>query len=114
MDDKNLNNRRFVMVSSTASEVDPDAPTEFVYLEEDGIVWGSYFGDTVVHGHFVGSRDDNRLEITYIHHLKKGGHAGGRSTSRIETRPDGLLHLVEEFQFEGDDRTHVSVCAEVR
>ncbi|WP_169808675.1 hypothetical protein [Microtetraspora niveoalba] len=113
MDHRNLNNRRFVMVSSTASEVDPDGPTEFVYQEEDGIVWGSYVGDTVTHGHFVGSREDDRLEITYIHQLKKGGHASGRSTSRIETRPDGRLHLVEEFQFEGDDTMHVSVCAEV-
>ncbi|MCC5578318.1 MULTISPECIES: hypothetical protein [Microtetraspora] len=113
MDDRNLNDRKFVMVSSTASAVDPDGPTEFVYKEEDGIIWGDYVGDTVVHGHFVGTREADRIELTYIHQLKSGGRAGGRSASRIETLPDGRLHLIEEFQFEGDDTKHVSVCAEV-
>ncbi|MER5325873.1 hypothetical protein [Streptosporangium roseum] len=109
----NLNDRRFVMVSSTASAVDPDGPTEFTYRESDGIIWGDYTGDTVVHGRFVGTRDGDRLEITYVHLLKNGERASGQGGSRIETLPDGRLNLVEEFQFAGDDTPHVSVCAEV-
>lgn len=109
----NLNGRKFVMVSSTASEVNRDSPTEFLYWEADGVVWGSYTGDTVAHGRFVGTRDGDRVAISYAHALKAGGTAGGRSSSRVETGDDGLLRLVEEFTFDGDDAPHVSVCAEV-
>ncbi|MEU0572071.1 hypothetical protein ABZ297_42645 [Nonomuraea sp. NPDC005983] len=108
-----LNGRKFVMVSSTASVVDQEQPTEFSYWEADGVVWGSYSGDTVTHGRFVGTRDGDQISIAYAHALKAGGKAGGQSTSRIETDPDGRLRLVEEFQFEGDDTQHVSVCIEV-
>ncbi|MGI5291307.1 hypothetical protein ACQEVF_49480 [Nonomuraea polychroma] len=109
----NLNGRKFVMVSSTASVVDPDSPTEFLYWEADGVVWGSYTGDTVTHGRFVGTRDGDQVSIAYVHALKAGGTAGGRSSSRVEAGDDGLLRLVEEFTFDGDTTPHVSVCAEV-
>ncbi|WP_226899533.1 hypothetical protein [Nonomuraea phyllanthi] len=109
----NLNGRTFVMVSSTASAVDQDSPTEFRYREEDGVVWGSYTGDTVTQGRFVGTRDGELVSISYVHALKAGGTAGGQSSSRIETADDGLLRLVEEFSFDGDDTVHVSVCREV-
>ncbi|WP_089207360.1 hypothetical protein [Streptosporangium subroseum] len=109
-----LNDRRFVMVSSTASAVDPDGPTEFSYRESGGIIWGDYTGDTVVHGRFVGTRDDDRIELTYVHLTKNGDRVGGQSSSRIEALPDGRLNLVEEFQFAGDDTAHVSVCTEIR
>lgn len=108
-----LNGRRFVMVSSTASVVDLERPTEFDYWEADGVVWGSYTGDTVAHGRFVGTRDGDVVSIAYAHALKAGGKAGGQSNSRIETDADGRLRLIEEFQFEGDDTRHVSVCTEV-
>lgn len=102
------------MVSSTASAVDPDGPTEFAYRESGGIIWGDYTGDTVVHGRFVGTRDGDRIELTYIHLTKNGDRAGGQSSSRIEALPDGRLNLIEEFQFAGDDTAHVSVCTEIR
>ncbi|NRQ40101.1 hypothetical protein HII36_51005 [Nonomuraea sp. NN258] len=101
------------MVSSTASAVDQDSPTSFQYWEADGVVWGSYTGDTVIHGRFVGTRDGDVVAISYAHALKAGGTAGGQSTSRIETEQDGRLRLVEEFRFDGDDTLHVSVCTEV-
>ncbi|MFI9591600.1 hypothetical protein [Nonomuraea sp. NPDC052265] len=113
MDGVNLNGRKFVMVSSTASAVDPGSPTEFLYREADGVVWGSYTGDTVTHGRFVGTRDGADVSISYAHALKAGGKAGGQSSSRVEQGEDGLLRLVEEFRFDGDDTLHVSVCAEV-
>jgi hypothetical protein len=100
------------MISSTASEVSADDPTQFVYEEEDGVIWGSYTGDTVTQGRFVGTRDEDRIELMYVHALKAGGRAAGRSTSRIEPLPDGRLRLVEHFQFDGDDTPQISVCEE--
>ncbi|TMR89270.1 hypothetical protein EJK15_61670 [Nonomuraea basaltis] len=101
------------MVSSTASVVNRNSPTEFLYREADGVVWGSYTGDTVTLGRFVGTRAGDLVSISYAHALKAGGTAGGQSSSRVETGDDGLLRLIEEFTFEGDDTRHVSVCAEV-
>lgn len=108
-----LNGRRFVMVSSTASVVDPERPTEFEYWEADGVVWGAYTGDTVTVGRFVGTRAGDLVTISYAHALKAGGSAAGRSDSRIEAAEDGRMRLVEEFVFDGDDTPHVSVCVEV-
>jgi hypothetical protein len=101
------------MISSTASVVNAHDPTRFDYKEADGLIWGSYSGDTVSHGRFVGTRDGDRIELTYVHALKAGDRAAGRSSSRIEPLPDGRLRLVEEFQFDGDDTPQVSVCEEV-
>ncbi|TMR26387.1 hypothetical protein ETD85_42775 [Nonomuraea zeae] len=101
------------MVSSTASTVNQDSPTEFQYWEADEVVWGTYTGDTVTHGRFVGTRDGAQVTINYAHALKAGGKAGGKSSSRIEAGDDGRLRLVEEFSFDGDDTVHVSVCTEV-
>ncbi|MEV7966248.1 hypothetical protein AB0O34_09720 [Sphaerisporangium sp. NPDC088356] len=113
MSDRNLlNGRTFIMISSTASEVNAVDPTRFAYEEADGLIWGSYTGDTVTHGRFVGTRDDDRIEIMYVHGLKAGGRPSGRSTSRIESLPDGRLRLVEEFTFDGDDTPQTSVCEE--
>jgi hypothetical protein len=109
----NLNGRKFVMVSSTASAVDPDSPTEFQYWEADEVVWGAYTGDTVTQGRFVGTREGDLVTISYVHALKAGGKAAGQSSSRVEKGEDGLLRLVEEFTFDGDDTPHVSVCVEV-
>ncbi|GAA0282213.1 hypothetical protein GCM10009527_093090 [Actinomadura nitritigenes] len=110
----NLDGRRFAMVSSTASRVDPAAPTRFAYAEADGVVWGSYEGDTVVHGRFVGARRGAEVQLNYVHLTKQSAHpVAGSSTNRIELLQDGRIRLVEEFQFEGDDTPQVSICEEI-
>ena len=86
------------MVSSTASAVNHHDPTRFAYQEADGVIWGEYTGDTVTHGHFVGTRDGDRIELAYAHALRAGGRAVGRASSRVERLADGRLRLVEEFR----------------
>ena len=106
-----LDGRTFDMVSSTASRVDPDAPTRFRYSEANGVVWGEYTGDTVSTGRFVGSRDGSRLEVAFVHALVGGGApVSGPAVSRIERVGDGL-RLVEDFEAHGEPQ--VSICAEV-
>ena len=125
--DPSLDGREFVLQSSTASRVDPDAPTRFSYHEADGVLWGEYSGDTVTEGRFVGVREGERIEVSFVHSLVAGrpdvggsdvgGPDAGRSVvrgtaaSRIE-RSDAGLRLVEEFEVDG--RPQVSVCVEVR
>jgi hypothetical protein len=108
-----LDDREFVMESSTASRVDPVAPTRFFYSERDGVVWGNYLGDTVTEGRFVGTREADRLTVSFAHALAADGNVvSGTSVSLIETDADGRLRLIENFEIEGVD--HVSVCIEVR
>jgi hypothetical protein len=106
-----LDGRRFAMVSSSASAVDPLSPTMFDYHERDGMLWGEYQGDTVRIGRFVGTRDGERISIRFTHVVDGTGEVvDGAAHSRIE-RGDGGLRLVEDFRTADGDQ--VSICAEV-
>lgn len=106
-----LDGRRFAMASSTASRVDPDAPTRFEYHEADGVVWGEYAGDTVVLGRFAGVRDGDRLEVAFVHRTVGGGApVRGGAVSRIEREDADRLRLVETFEVDGAPQR--SVCIE--
>ena len=107
-----LTDTEFIMESSTASAVDPTAPTRFWYSENRGLIWGNYVGDTVTEGRFVGVRNERTLTVQFVHTLKAdGAHVSGSSTSEIEGEP-GSLRLVEAFVIDGDD--HVSVCTQTQ
>jgi hypothetical protein len=109
--DANLDGREFLLVSSTASRVDPEAPTRFRYHESEGVLWGEYVGDTVSEGRFVGARDGATITVSFVHALVADGtRVRGSARSRIEQGESGL-RLVEEFEVDG--RPQVSICAEV-
>lgn len=106
-----LDGRDFRMLSSTTSVVDPESPTVFRYREQDGLVWGEYAGDTVTVGRFVGSRDGDRIRISFGHVKKADGSVvTGTGESDIERGDDGLLRLVEHYEMHGAPQ--VSVCVE--
>lgn len=101
----------FSMVSSSASEVDPDAPTRFRYHQDGAMIWGEYTGDTVRVGRFVGTFADRLARISFVHlQAADGSLVTGAATSSIERRDDGLLYLVEDF--EKDGVMHRSVCVQ--
>ncbi|WP_411700443.1 hypothetical protein [Conyzicola sp.] len=106
-----LDGTEFIMQSSTASAVDPAAPTRFWYFDNRGLIWGNYVGDTVTEGRFVGERQGRTLTVQFVHTLKAdGSHVSGSSTSQIEGEA-GSLRLVEDFVIDGHD--HVSICTQV-
>lgn len=100
----------FIMISSTASAVDPMSPTRFLYRQKGKMIWGEYVGDTVSIGRFTGRIDANRVHIRFAHDLIAGGYATGMAVSVLERRNDGLLYLVEEFEKDGN--VHSSICVE--
>jgi hypothetical protein len=107
-----LNGRKFVMESSTNSVVDAISPSHFRYFERDGVVWGDYDGDTVIFGHFVGTRVGNDLRVSFVHVLVAcGGVVTGTGGSVVESLLGGAVRLVEHFQIDGTD--HVSICVQV-
>lgn len=100
------------MISSTASDVDPEAPTLFRYRQDGTLLWGEYTGDTVTTGRFVGEILGERIEISFAHSLVDDGTVvTGQATSSVERGDDGLLYLIEDF--EKDGRSHRSVCVQV-
>ena len=107
-----LDGRVFDMVSSTASVVDPDAPTRFVYREERGVIWGDYTGDTVTTGRFCGTRVDTKVDVSFVHCSLAGETTRGSASSVLSRAADGALLLTEDFVFP-DGVAHVSVCREV-
>ncbi len=105
-----LDGRRFVMESSTNSEVNPEAPSRFRYSERDGVIWGDYDGDTVAFGRFVGTRVHNSLTVSFVHVMAADGAVvSGTGGSTIEASGD-RVRLVEHFRVGGVD--HMSVCVE--
>lgn len=111
--DLDLDERVFDMVSSSASVVDADAPTRFVYHESHGVLWGEYVGDTVSVGRFCGVRTDERIDISFVHRNRAGTlTTRGEATSIISRADDGRLVLTEDF-IGPDGAPHVSICREV-
>jgi hypothetical protein len=106
-----LDGREFVMASSTASAVDPASPSRFRYHERDGVVWGDYDGDTVTFGRFVGRREGDSIDVSFVHVLVRDlAVVSGTSTSLVAVGEGEGLRLVEEFRI--GDVEHVSVCVE--
>ncbi|MBS1699261.1 MAG: hypothetical protein JST25_12770 [Actinobacteria bacterium] len=100
------------MVSSTASAVDPAAPTTFDYHQDGPLVWGEYTGDTVTEGRFVGEVVGAEVRISFAHALASDGTVvRGDAVSRAEQAEDGRIRLVEDFAVDGVG--HVSVCLQV-
>jgi hypothetical protein len=109
-DQVSLDGRRFVMRSSTASDVNPESPSWFEYHERDGAIWGEYGGDTVTFGRFVGTREADVIHVSFVHVLVADGSAvSGVSDDVLRMTADGL-ELVENFTIDGVD--HISVCVE--
>lgn len=100
------------MVSSTTSAVDPDTPSEFVYRERDGAIWGDYEGDTVSFGRFVGTRTGDTIWVSFVHVLAADGTVvTGEGASELELTDDGLIRLVEHYEMHGEPQ--LSVCEEI-
>jgi hypothetical protein len=107
-----LDGRRFRMVSSTTSAVDPGAPSEFVYQERDGAIWGDYSGDTVTFGRFVGTRTGDTIWVSFVHVLVADGTVvTGDGESELELTDAGLIRLVEHYEMHGAPQ--LSVCEEI-
>lgn len=107
-----LDGRRFRMVSSTTSAVDPESPSIFVYFERDGAIWGGYEGDTVTFGKFVGTRTGDTIWVSFVHVLKSDGTVvTGDGESELELTDDGGIRLVEHYEMHG--LPQLSVCEEI-
>jgi len=107
-----LDGRRFKMVSSTTSVVDPEAPSVFEYFERDGAIWGGYEGDTVTFGKFVGTRTADTIWVSFVHvRVADGVVVTGDGESELELTEGGRIRLVEHYEMHGEPQ--LSVCEEI-
>lgn len=75
------------------------------------MIWGSYSGDTVSIGRFVGERVGGEIRISFAHTLADSGETMvGSAISRVEVGDDGRLSLIEDFVKDGV--TETSVCVQ--
>ena len=109
---ESINDLEFVLTSSSGSAVSATSPTRFRYHQEDHMVWGEYFGDTVAVGRFVGRRDGDVVSIRFAHRLAASEEVVlGMASSTIRWNENGSLELYEVFEKNGE--SHVSVCVAV-
>jgi len=106
-----IDGMEFVMISSTGSEVATETPSRFRYRQDGQMVWGSYRGDTVNVGRFIGRRDGDTITICFAHRLVDSEEIVlGTASSELQRTDDGTLQLFETF--EKDGILHTSVCNE--
>ena len=108
---ESINDREFLLISSSGSAVSATSPTRFRYHQDGQMIWGEYFGDTVALGRFVGRRDGDELSICFAHRPASGADVIlGTAQSTIRRNANGELELHETF--EKDRKSHVSICIE--
>jgi len=110
---ESINDREFLLTSSSGSAVSATSPTRFRYHQDGQQIWGEYFGDTVMLGRFVGKRDGEAISIRFAHRPLSGADVVlGEAHSTIQWNASGELELYETF--EKDGQSHVSICTAVQ
>lgn len=111
----NYDGRRFRAVANSASgEVGGD--TVFDYHQEDGVVWATYRGGSVVLGTLVAMVDaDGVLDMHYQHVNTDRKLMTGVCETTPEVLPDGRLRLHERWRWtSGDGSEGTSTLEEIR
>lgn len=107
-----LDGRRFAALAhADGGEVGPD--TVFEYHEDDGEIWASYSGGTVLRGFLVGTRDGDTLSFRYTQLNRDRETSSGRCVSQISTTAEGRLRLSETWSWETRPGDGVSVVEEI-
>jgi hypothetical protein len=107
-----LDGRRF-RPPDDATGGDVGTDTEFVFHQEDDLIWARYDGGRVRLGYLVGKSDGVHAEFRYTQLLIDGTTANGWSRDRIEVRPDGRVRLHEAWRWESKIGAGSSVLDEV-
>lgn len=87
--------------------------TTFHYLEEDGIVEGTYAGGVIVSGFLVGTRSGDTLDFRYCQLNSDGETSTGHCTATLSRLQDGRLRLDETWEWESRAGSGTSAVEEV-
>ena len=106
--------RVFASVSNSETG-DVGAGTTFHYRQRADIVWATYQGGAVAHGHLIARlQADGSLDMRYHHITADGAMKTGKCHSRPEILIDGRIRLREQWQWiEGGTESGESIIEEV-
>ena len=91
----------------TASTGVVNAETIFEFHQTGSHVHASYAGGRVVRGFLVGKVEGARLEFRYCQLHEDGELDGGHSVCELQRSDEGLLQIVEHFDWDGGQGTNV-------
>jgi hypothetical protein len=111
----NYDNRTFRSVANTPNG-EVGGETLFHYRQSGDLVWASYEGGGVTHGHLIATvAADGALDMRYHHRSPTGALMTGLCRSRLEILPDGRYRLHESWQWTSGDKSRgQSMVEEVR
>jgi len=111
-EDISLDGRTLVGVANTdAGEVSGD--TRFEFEQEGKRIYAHYTGGSIVDGHLVGTFDGNEWDIRYSQINKDNETASGHSVGTVELLDDGRVRIEDEWEWESQDGSGVSVLEEI-
>lgn len=91
-----------------------DRDTIFRFAQEREAVWACYAGGRIVRGFLVGVLQDARLTFHYCQ-LETGATLNnGHSSCDLRRSADGLIEIVEHFQWTSGAGTGVNIIRELR
>lgn len=109
----NLDGRQMHAVQTAANGV-INRDTIFRFAQEGSSVWASYAGGRIERGFLVGVAQDAKLTFHYCQ-LETGGVLNsGHSTCDLQRTADGLLEIIEHFQWASGAGTGLNIIREVR
>ncbi len=109
----NLDGRRMNAVQTAANGV-INRDTIFRFTQEDSAVWASYAGGRIVRGFLVGVAQDAKLTFHYCQSETGGTLNSGHSNCELQHTADGLLEIIEHFQWASGAGTGLNIIREIR
>jgi hypothetical protein len=108
----NLDGRQMNAVQTAANGV-INRDTVFHFTQERDAVWASYTGGRIVRGFLVGVARDAKLTFHYCQ-LETGGTLNnGHSDCELHRTADGLIEIVEHFQWASRAGTGMNIIREI-
>ena len=110
----NYDNRIFRSVANTPNG-EVGGETRFHYRQRGDLVWASYEGGGIAHGHLIATvAADGALDMRYHHRSPTGALMTGVCRSRLEILADGRYRLHEDWQWTcGDLSRGTSIIEEI-
>lgn len=108
----------FNALKMNAVETDPNGVinehTIFTFEQDEDIVYAQYVGGEIIRGQLIGRITDDKLHFRYCQIDTDGNLDGGESYCDLQYSDDGLIQIIENFQWESRDEQGRNVIQEMR
>ena len=88
--------------------------TYFDFHQDNDQVWAEYSGGKIVRAYLVGLLTDSILKFRYCQLESSGQLNGGHSECEVQTSGEGLIQIVEHFEWESQPGGGVNIIQEIQ